>query len=175
MRILIKRCLLTFSIAFVAYLLLPQSVRADGGEEYYKELRKLKKFDQATVNQLKKNTIEAELIKKANAESRANAKHNAEVDAKTSKKDPVIPKDLRELYPPPATGPNGEKAGPPRYGTNVPNKASSKPANKDDSKTDSKPVSKKESPKKESTTTPTGPIKVDHETPDELSFPGTNE
>lgn len=82
MRIFFQRFKLILSTLFIAHLFHLSPVHADGGEDYYNALRKLKKFDPATVEQLKRKHIDAEQIEKVNAISRKNKQHNAERDRK---------------------------------------------------------------------------------------------
>jgi len=150
---------------FICFLLTPNSVRADGGEDYYLALRKLKKFDSSTLSRIKSETIDAEQIKKVNERSKANFAHNQKVE-KNLKKAPPTDENAGKA---PITGPNGEKViKPPVVKNNQPIIVKS---NTSTSITKKAPV--KPAPKKSESNS--APIKVNNDGPDELTFPGTND
>lgn len=164
MRITIQLFKFTLSTAFIFFSLLSQYSRADGGEDYYKALRKLKNFDPATLAEIKKNTIDAEQIKKVNAISK-----DGYEDAKRMRA-------LKLKHP---------DVDSPEEGTDndiMAHKKSSKKTT-EKSKLVNTPSSTKPSAEKKSTGKKSGsntgstsaPIKVNSETPDELTFPGTND
>lgn len=158
MRILFQLIMLMFSI-------LPLATQADGGEEYYKKLRKLKKFDTETLAKIKKETIDAEQIKKVNEISRANTAHNKKMDAQ-KKSGPPANQDNGEA---PSTGPNGEKVtAAPKI---LPGKATPAKSTVLKKESTKKEVAKKPSVSKSETSSE--PIKVNTDGPDELSFPGS--
>lgn len=173
MRIFIQPFKLIVLTSFIVFLHLPQSARADGDEDYYKEIRKLKKFEPETLDRIKRETIDAEQIKKANELSRQNSEHNRQVDINSKKiKEPQADPNEGQA---PKTGPKGELAGAPRAG---------KSSGKSTSATASKEVASKSAAnkpdvsktKKISTpSAPSAPVDVKHDTPDELNFPGTGE
>lgn len=154
-----------FQLIMLIFLALPISSGADGGEEYYKKLRKLKKFDPETLEKIKKETIDADQIKKVNAISRANTAHNKKVDAMKKSTPPASEKSDEA----PSTGPNGEKVtAAPKMLPGKATPAKSTALKKESAK---KEVAKKPSVSKSETSSE--PIKVNTDGPDELSFPGT--
>ncbi len=155
------------------FLTLPSLALADGGEDYYKAVRKLKKFDPATMEKIKRETIDAEKIKKVNAMARANTAHNKQVDS-MPKKGPPTNQSKGEA---PTTAPAGKKitAAPKMLPAGTKKYASkSKPVKTATSKST---VVKKEEVKKPVTKTEnnSADVKVNKDGPDELSFPGTAE
>jgi hypothetical protein len=147
MRMFIQPFKLIISTVFIGISLLSAPVRADGGEDYYKGLRKMKSFDPAALEELKKNTVDAEQIKKVNELSRANAAHNAKIDAK-------------KKISPTADAPIAERS----------SKSGKKPTPAVVTSAPAKP-----SKRKDTSSSSSAPVKVDSETPDELSFPGPSD
>ena len=145
----IKVQLFNFTIyASLACFSLPlHQARSDGGEDYYKALRKLKTADPAAIEEIKKNTIDAEQVKKVNALSKKNNELKAKFDAQKS----ALPANLRELEQ-----------------KELEKESKSKLEVKPVQKVKPAPV-KKSKPNSDSSSSP---IKVNSDIPDELSFPG---
>jgi len=159
MRMTIQLFKFTLSTISIFFSLQTQYSRADGGEDYYKALRKLKSFDPASLEEIKKNTIDAEQIKKVNALSKENYENTKKMRAIKNKVPDV---DSAE------EGNDDEMIAAKKSGKKTPEK--SKQANS--------PSSPKSSLGKKTSTnsgSSSAPIKVNSETPDELTFPGSND
>lgn len=174
MRIIIQSFKFTFSIGFVVLFLQTPPAQADGGEDYYKALRKLKKFDRATLDEIKKNTIDAEQIKKVNELARQNTEHNKLIDSKKVPRPADAPKDeesekeeMAHLDQEKMKADVGKTHAPKApAGTKTAQDSPPEPVNAKPGKV-TKASSRSESH--------SAPIKVSSETPDELSFPGTDD
>lgn len=169
MRILFPSYSLLVSTLFISIFAFSTSANASGGEDYYKELRKLKKFDPATLDQIRRKTVDAEQIKKANELSKANSEHTARVEAKKVKRPTVDPNEGKA----PGAGPKGEKiAKEPQIKPGTGKPATTTTASKAPKPTESKKSVVKRPSSSDSSS---APIKVESNVPDELSFPGDSE
>ena len=82
MRIFFKSAVFTVSITLVAFSIQSPRAIADGGEDYYNDLRKLKKFDPVEVAKLKKKDVIDERIKEVSELAKVNTEANKIADKK---------------------------------------------------------------------------------------------
>lgn len=135
------------NLYIISTFLIANALPAQGEDNYYKELRKLNKWDPATIKKLKRSTHNKKLAEEMNKRT---AEYNARMNEtkKNMRADPTAIADDDTVR---------TKNSP----TSV--------ASKKEPTTIKKTVSTKPSQ------TPSGPINVNHETPDELVFPGPDE